>query len=300
MKMIKNLSYAVAIAIMALGFTACTQNEDMTPTLKGQEINATFSVGGVQTRVNTLGTGDSWENKDELKVKIFTDYNPGSTAVLSFNSATNEWSRSGSFRWLDVFDSHTILAVYPPSYDYDSANLKYELPLNQSSLKDLKSADLISGNWRNTPCSSVTIPMKHRMSMVTVIYEVGTADYPGMDISELQVYSKYANATFSVDETNGLVMNKPATTTSTWVTAYKHDTKKFSAIVVPGSYTVGEVFLKLTSSDQKNFNVRMDTATEFQEGYRYEYKVKVGENKVELTQINADTFDGWTTEEDLN
>ena len=298
MKMIKSLSYAATIALMATGFTACTQDEDTAPTLEGQEINATFSVGGVQTRVNTLGTGDSWENKDELKVKIFTDYNPGSTAVLSFNGETNEWSHSSSFRWLDV-DLHSILAVYPSSYDYDSANLKYELPLNQSSLKDLKSADLISGNWRNTPCSSVTIPMKHRMSMVTVTYEVGTADYPDMDISGLQVCSKYANATFSIDKTNGLVMSKPATTTSIWVTAYKHDTKKFSAIVVPGSYTVGEVFLKLTSSDQKNFNVRMDTATEFQEGYRYEYKVKVGENKVELTQISAGTFDGWTTEEEL-
>ena len=135
--------------------------------------------------------------------------------------------------------------------------------------------------------------------MVTVTYEVGTADYPGMDISELQVYSKYAGVTFSVDKTNGLVMSKPETTTSTWVTAYKHDTKKFSAIVVPGSYTVGEVFLKLKVGDQKNFNVRMDTATEFQEGYHYTYNLKVGKNKIVLTEINADTFDGWTDEEDL-
>ena len=300
MKMIKNLSYAVAIAIMALGFTACTQNEDITPTLKGQEINATFSVGGVQTRVNTLGTGDSWENKDELKVKIFTDYDPGSTAVLSFNSATNEWSRSGSFRWLDESDSHTILAVYPPDTDFENYNIQYDLHEDQSSEVKLKNADLITGYWRDVPRLNLSIPMTHRMSMVTVTYEVGTADYPDMDISGLQVCSKYANVTFSVDKTNGLVMSKPATTTSTWVTAYKHDTKKFSAIVVPGSYTAGEVFLKLTSSDQKNFNVRMDTATEFQEGYRYEYKVKVGENKVELTQINANALNGWTDENDLN
>lgn len=45
MKTIKQrISYAV-MGLMAMGFTACTQNEDMTPTLKGQEINATFSVG---------------------------------------------------------------------------------------------------------------------------------------------------------------------------------------------------------------------------------------------------------------
>ena len=74
MKTIKQrISYAV-MSLMAMGFTACTQNEDMAPTLKGQEINATFSVGGMQTRVNTLGHGDNWEDKDKLKVGTFTDF----------------------------------------------------------------------------------------------------------------------------------------------------------------------------------------------------------------------------------
>lgn len=94
MKTIKQrISYAV-MGLMAMGFTACTQNEDMAPTLKGQEINATFSVGGMQTRVNTLGHGNNWEDKDKLKVRIFTDYDydPGSTAILSFNGET--WSRN--------------------------------------------------------------------------------------------------------------------------------------------------------------------------------------------------------------
>ena len=299
MKNIKRISYAAFICL-AISFSSCSQNEDITPTSDGQEINVTFSIGGVQTRVNTLGNGDTWENDDKLKVKIYTDYDSGNTTILTFNGEKSEWSRTGSFRWLNEFDSHTILAVYPPDTDFENYNIQYDLHEDQSNEGKLKNADLITGYWHDVPRLNLSIPMTHRMSMVTVTYEVGTADYPDMDISEPQVCSKYAGVTFSVDKTNGLVMSKPETTTSTWVTAYKHDTKKFSAIVVPGSYTVGEVFLKLTSSDQKNFNVRMDTATEFQEGYRYEYKVKVGENKVELTQISAGTFDGWTTEEDLN
>ena len=74
MKTIKQrISYAV-MGLMAMGFTACTQNEDMAPTLKGQEINATFSVGGMQTRVNTLGDGNHWENEDLISVlQIFGD-----------------------------------------------------------------------------------------------------------------------------------------------------------------------------------------------------------------------------------
>ena len=293
MKMIKNLYYAVPIAIMAIGFAACTQDEDTAPTLKGQEINATFSVGGVQTRVNTLGTGTSWEDGDQLKVKASTEYNSCGPAVLSFDAETNKWSRSRDFHWLSEDSEHTILAVYPSTAEFNT----YALSTDQSTIAKLKAADLINGYTNCNPYSvvDVSVPMKHRMSMVTVTYEVGTADYPDMDISEPQVCSKYASVTFS----NDLVMTKPTTTTSTWVTAYKHDTKKFSAIVIPSSYSAGDVFLKLKVGD-KNFSVKMYKATEFQEGYRYEYKVKVGENKVELTEINAGTFDGWTNEEDLN
>ena len=300
MKTIKQrISYAV-MGLMAMGFTACTQNEDMTPTLKGQEINATFSVGGMQTRVNTLGHGNNWEDKDKLKVRIFTDYDydPGSTAILSFNSATNEWSRNSSFRWLGESDQHTILAVYPSSDDYDPSHLVYELPTNQSSLEDLKSADLITGHWYGSPYSYVTIPMQHRMSMVTIVYHVGTADYPNMDISEPQVYSKHNSVRFGRDQNHGQFEMSTPTGNPDWVQACKHDDGMFSAIVIPGSYIKDERFVQFKIGD-KNFYAKMKINTEFQEGYRYTYKLDVGKDKVELTQINVDDLKGWTNEEDL-
>ena len=298
MKTIKQrISYAV-MGLMAIGFTACTQNEDMTPTLKGQEINATFSVGGMQTRVNTLGHGNNWEDKDKLKVRIFTDYdyNPGSTAILSFNGET--WSRNSSFRWLDESDQHTILAVYPSSDDYDPSHLVYELPTNQSSLEDLKSADLIIGHWYGSPYSYVTIPMQHRMSMVTIVYHVGTADHPNMDISEPQVYSKNTSVNFNIDQDQRQFVMSTPSGNSDWVKACKHDDGMFSAIVIPGSYIKDERFVQFKIGD-KNFYAKMKINTEFQEGYRYTYKLDVGKDKVELTRISVDDMTGWTNEEDL-
>lgn len=299
MKTIKQrISYAV-MGLMAMGFTACTQNEDMAPTLKGQEINATFSVGGMQTRVNTLGYGDSWEDKDELKVSIFTDYDPGSTAVLSFNSATNEWSRSGSFRWLDKIDEHTILAVYPSDTDFGKYNLQYDLQTDQSSEGNLKNADLITGYWHDFPRFDLSIPMKHRMSLVTIVYHVGTADYPNMDISEPQVYSKHTSVYFNRDDRGQgqFVMITP-TANPAWVQACKHDDGMFSAIVIPGSYIKDEVFLKFKIGDN-NFNAKMKMPTDFEEGKRYTYKLDVGKDKVELTRISVDAMTGWTNEEEL-
>lgn len=296
MKTIKQkISYAV-MGLIAMGFTACTQNEDMTPTLKGQEINATFSVGGMQTRVNTLGHGNNWEDKDKLKVRIFTNCDPGTMPILTFNGET--WSHNSSFRWLDESEKHTILAVYPSSADYDPSHLVYELPTNQSSLEDLKSADLITGHWYGSPYSYVTIPMKHRMSMVTIVYHVGTADYPNMDISEPQVYSKNTSVNFNIDQDQReFVMSTPSGN-SDWVQACKHDGDMFSAIVIPGSYKTGEIFVKFKIGD-KNFYAKMKINTEFQEGERYTYKLDVGKDKVKLTQMSVDDLTGWTNEDDL-
>ena len=300
MKTIKQrISYAV-MGLMAMGFTACTQNEDMAPTLKGQEINATFSVGGMQTRVNTLGHGNSWEDKDKLKVSIFTDSDPGCTVVLSFNGETNRWSRNRSFRWLDEVDKHFILAVYPSDTDFLQNNLQYDLQVDQSSESKLKNADLITGYWYDYPQFNVRIPMKHRMSLVTIVYHVGTADYPDMDISEPQVYSKNNSVRFFGDQARGQFVMSTPSGNSDWVKACKHDGEMFSAIVIPGSYKTGEIFVKFKIGD-KNFHAKMKSATEFQEGERYTYKLDVGKDKVELTRISVDDLKGWDSnnEEEL-
>ena len=287
------------MGLMAMGFTACTQNEDMAPTLKGQEINATFSVGGMQTRVNTLGYGDNWENEDKLKVSIFTDSDPGSTTVLSFNGET--WSRSGSFRWLNGYEQHTILAVYPSDMDFGKNNLQYDLQTDQSGESKLKNADLITGYWYDIPLSYyVDIPMKHRMSLVTIVYHVGTADYPNMDISEPQVYSKHNSVDFNRDDRQGQFVMSTPTANPAWVQACKHDDGMFSAIVIPGSYIKDEVFLKFKIGDN-NFNAKMKMPTDFEEGKRYTYKLDVGKDKVELTRISVDDLKGWDSnnEEEL-
>lgn len=299
MKTIKQrISYAV-MALMAMGFTACTQNEDMAPTLKGQEINATFSVGGMQTRVNTLGPGDSWEDKDKLKVSIFTDSDPGNAAFLSFNGET--WSRTGSFRWLNGYEQHTILAVYPSDTDFGKENLQYDLQTDQSSEGNLKNADLITGYWHDVPRYDLRIPMQHRMSLVTIVYHVGTADYPNMDISEPQVYSKHNSVYFNRDDRGQgqFVMSTP-TANPAWVKAYMHDDGMFSAIVIPGSYIKDEVFLRFMIG-VNIFNAKMKMPTDFEEGKRYTYKLDVGKDKVELTRISVDDLKGWDSnnEEDL-
>ena len=301
MKTIKQrISYAV-MGLMAMGFTACTQNEDLAPKLKGQEINATFSVGGMQTRVNTLGYGNSWENGDKLKVHIFTDSNPGSTAVLSFNGETNEWPRTGSFRWLDDIDEHTILAVYPSDNNFGKDDLSYDLQVDQSSEGKLKNADLITGYWHDYPRSNVRIPMKHRMSLVTIFYEIGSYDHPNKDISNLQICSPCNGASFSRSYSDW-IMDTSNYKVSTLVYACQtgdDGEKSFSAIIVPGSLDTSADFLKFTL-DGQDYTVKLKQKTDFLEGHRYTYSLrKIGRDKVELNIKNQGVLPGWENEEEL-
>ena len=289
-----------AMALITMGFTACTQNEDMAPTLKGQEINATFSVGGMQTRVNTLGNGKNWEDKDKLKVTIFTDYDNGSTTFLSFNGET--WSRSGSFRWLDESEKHTILAVYPSDMDFGKENLQYDLQTDQSSEGNLKNADLITGYWYDRPRFDLSIPMKHRMSLVTIFYEIGAYDHPNKDISNLRICSPCNGASFSRRSNTDWIMDTSNYKEPTLVYACQtgDDGKKsFSAIIVPGSLDTSADFLKFTL-DGQDYTVKLKQKTDFLEGHRYIYSLrKIGRDKVELAVRNQGVLPGWENEEEL-
>ena len=284
-----------AMALITMGFTACTQNEDMAPTLKGQEINVTFSVGGMQTRVNTLGHGNNWENKDLISVlQIFGDEDTrtGEYKYVEENGLYH-WEPIVRLRWEKVGRCE-LIAWYPS----DMTNFPiYNLHTDQSDETQLKAADLITGCWYDVPKDNVDIPMKHRMSLVTIVYHVGTADYPNKDISEPQVYSKNNSVRFFRADHGQLVMGTPSGNPD-WVKACKHDDGMFSAIVIPGSYKAGEIFVKFKIGDQ-NFHAKMMSNTEFQEGHRYTYKLDVGKDKVELTQISVDDLKGWTNEDDL-
>ena len=296
MKTIKQrISYAV-MGLMAMGFTACTQNEDMTPTLKGQEINATFSVGGMQTRVNTLGHGNNWENNDLISVQQTYGDKTTKTGEYKYVEVNGlyRWEPTVRLRW-EREERCELIAWYPS--DITNPYI-YNLHTDQSDVTKLKAADLINGYWYDVPYDYVDIPMKHRMSMVTIVYHVGTADYPNMDISEPQVYSKNNSVRFFSDQDQGqLVMGTPSGNPD-WVKACKHDDGMFSAIVIPGSYKTNEIFVKFKIGDQ-NFHAKMMSDTEFQEGHRYTYKLDVGKDKVVLTRISVDGMTGWTNEEEL-
>ena len=126
-----------ALALLTLGLTAC-QQDDFTPQGGNDEIRISFTSDAIQTRVNTLGTGDKWENGDQILVfNAANDVSATFTASVVDESAS--WTQDKKLFW-DGDGNNTLLASYPAGSGYGS----FTLPTDQSDELKLKSADYMN------------------------------------------------------------------------------------------------------------------------------------------------------------
>ena len=297
-----------ALVLLTLGFAACQQEEDFVP--QEQEINLNITAGGVQTRVNTLGTGNVWENGDELyfcrvsKDNQWAEYSLTATVV----DEVTTWTPDNKLFW-DDNGEHKLVVNYPSGTGW--AWDRWYILADQSTLLNLKKADHMNAMWKGTPTTeTINFNLKHRMSMVTVTYTLASEFEPTADITP-EVYS---NTQYILFDVNTLARRDIAWEEGDdiWVKAYKHEevdaegsvvAKKFTAIVSPDAYSAGDDFIRVTIGGQV-LTAKMKEAITFAEGTHYTFDLKVGKDKVTLTPTTTDTDfpGGWDndSEEDLN
>ena len=298
-----------ALALLTLGFAACQQEDDITPQGGNDEIRISFTSDAIQTRVNTLGTGDKWENGDELYFCRISGDNEWAEYSLTATVAdeVTTWTPNNKLYW-DDNGEHQLVVSYPVTgYVWDT----WYVLEDQSTLPNLKKADHMNAMWKGTPTTeNINLNLKHRLSMVTVTYTLASEFEPTADITP-EVYS---NTQYILFDVNTLARRDIAWEEGDdiWVKAYKHEevdaegsvvAKKFTAIVSPDAYSAGDDFIRVTIGGQV-LTAKMKEAITFAEGTHYTFDLKVGKDKVTLTPTTTDTDfpGGWDndSEEDLN
>ena len=296
----KKFTYAV-LALLTLGFTACQQEEDFAP--QEQEISLNITAGGVQTRVNPLGTGDLWESGDNLVVAICGEAIVSHKLTANVTDNQTIWTSDKKIYWGEDSD-YEIYAAYP----YKEDPTHFSLPSEQNTLDGLRAADFMSTYWSGQKTNEViNLPLAHRLSRVTVNYVLAPEFDSDMEITP-EIYSKAKAFTF----VRGVLATSVGKL-DVWVKAYKHEeldayenvvAKKFTAIVSPDAYTAGDEFIRVTIGDQV-LTAKMKEDITFKEGTHYTFDLKVGKDKVSVEQVSMGDFDspfgdGWNNEEDLN
>ena len=286
--------------LLTLGFAGCSQ-EEVTQPEQGQEIRVAFTTDAIQTRVNTLGTGDVWENGDQVKIertiKYDSDYYTYTVSVAE--NGTPTWTLDKKLYW-NGEEEHILAAFYPAvgQDDYSS----FELPEDQSTLEKLKSADCMNAVWIGKPTTdAINFQMKHRLSMITINYDFAS-EFTNATIDYAQVIPSDPFVMF--DAKDGGKMDEPYGVFGTTIDAY-HDAvnKTIQAIVIPCTYPEGQLFMKISVNGDE-LQVKMPEAKTFDEGTHYTFDLKVGKDKVTLTPAGTSTDfpGGWNndSEEDLN
>lgn len=229
------ITYAV-LALLTLGFTACQQEEDLTPQGGSDEIRVSFTTDAIQTRVNTLGTGDKWENGDQILV-YNTSNRMDATFTASVVGESASWTQEKKLFW-DGDGNNTLLASYPAGSGYGS----FTLPTDQSDETKLKSADYMNAYCVSSKSQGVvTFAMQHRMAMITATYDIKNEFAQGTVLSKAEVYSTSSTATFDYTQEGIMSVDEE----SQWVSAYIRD-GKFTAIVMPGEYKTGDELMRVT------------------------------------------------------
>ncbi len=298
----KKLTYAATKGLFLLSafsflLSSCQQEDDFVP--QEQEINLNITAGGVQTRVNTLESGDVWENGDQVKIertiKYDSDYYTYTASVAE--NGTPTWTLDKKLYW-NGEEEHILAAFYPAvgQDDYRS----FELPEDQSTLEKLKSADCMNAVWIGKPTTDpINFQMKHRLSMITINYDFAS-EFTNATIDYAQVIPSDPFVMF--DAKDGGKMDEPYGVFGTTIDAY-HDAvnKTIQAIVIPCTYPEGQLLMKISVNGDE-LQVKMPEAKTFDEGTHYTFNLKVGKDKVTLTPTTTDTDfpGGWNNEEDLN
>ena len=114
----KKLTYAATKGLFLLSafsflLSSCSQEEDFAPQGGNDEIRISFTSDAIQTRVNTLGTGDKWENGDQVKIertnKYDSDYYTYTASVAE--NGTPTWTLDKKLYW-NGEEEHILAAFY--------------------------------------------------------------------------------------------------------------------------------------------------------------------------------------------
>lgn len=240
----------ITLAALALGFAACTQDDDFAPQQEDIVKIASANIATeVQTRVNTLADGTKWENTDQiLLVNNSRDSKNSGTYKVTVTEGTTTWElASGTVLYASSTSDFT--AYYPAIADFT-------LPTDQSDEAKIKSADRMTATANGVAKGeAVALSFERENAMVTITPSFNTEFGSGATISSLQIA--------------GITPYHPA------------DAEDYKAIIAPATtgftvtLTVGEQSLTATSS------------TEIEAGKHYTFNLTVGKTAVGIQTVSV-------------
>ena len=298
----------IPAAALALVLAGCQSEDDFMSSDYANDPMAVHIRAGIealQTRVNTAGTGDTWETGDLISVaNTSTGAVTGKDkAVYKYNGST--WVPEGTdyIVWSDDVEN-TFEAYYPVVEGKTDSYTQFELPTNQSSSNPTETnyigrADYMTAAASQSKSDALNLTFKHHLAKVTV-------KISGYGDQYETVKPTFQDPTFTVPTTTTTVDGKTLTVAGNGTTVtglFSKDTSaeakhSFTAVLLPGKYTTNDTFVQLNIEGGTPLIVKANEqlTTGLESGKAYTFNVTVGKNGATINSVTVGDWgtDGWT------
>lgn len=298
----------IPAAALALVLAGCQSEDDFMSSGYANDPMAVHIRAGIealQTRVNTAGAGDAWEDGDMISVaNTSTGAVTGKDkAVYKYNGGTWEPEGADYMVWAD--DVNTFEAYYPVVEGKTDSYERFELPTDQNSSDPdndnyIGRADYMTAAASQSKSDALNLTFKHHLAKVTV--EI--SGYGDQYATQKPVFQ---DPTFTVPTTKTTVDEKTLTVAGNGTTVtglFSEDTSveakhSFTAVLLPGKYTTNDTFVKLNIQGGTSLTVKANVqqlTDGLESGKAYTFNVTVGKNGATINSVTVGDWgtDGWT------
>ena len=297
----------IPAAALALVLAGCQSEDDFISSDYANDPMAVHIRAGIealQTRVNTAGAGDAWEDGDMISVaNTSTGAVTGKDkAVYKYNGST--WVPEGTdyIVWSD--DVNTFEAYYPVVEGKTDSYTQFELPADQSSSNPTETnyigrADYMTAAASQSKSDALNLTFKHHLAKVTV-------EISGYGDQYATQKPLFQTPTFTVPTTKTTVDGKTLTVANSGTTVtglFSEDTSaeakhSFTAVLLPGKYAADDTFVQLNIQGGTPLIVKANEqlTTGLESGKAYTFNVTVGKNGATINSVTVGDWGtgGWT------
>lgn len=297
----------IPAAAIALVLAGCQSEDDFISSDYANDPMAVHIRAGIealQTRVNTTGTGNAWDENDQISV---TNTSPEAItgkdkAVYKYNGSTWEPEGADYMVWAD--DVNTFEAYYPVVEGKTDSYTQFELPADQSSSNPTETnyigrADYMTAAASQSKSDALNLTFKHHLTKVTV----KISGYGNQYATQKPVFQA---PTFTVPTATTTVDGKTLTVAGNGTTVtglFSEDTSaeakhSFTAVLLPAKYAADNTFVQLNIQGGTPLIVKANEqlTTGLESGKAYTFNVTVGKDGATINSVTVGDWgtDGWT------
>lgn len=294
----------IPAAAIALVLAGCQSEDDFVSSGYANDPMAVHIRAGIealQTRVNTTGAGDTWEDGDLISV---TNTSAGAVtgkdkAAYKYNGSSWEPSGADYIVWSDDAENE-FEAYYPVVDGKTDSYTQFELPTDQSSNTSTETnyigrADYMTATEKQSKSDALNLTFKHHLAKVTVTI----SGYGDQYATQKPTFTA---PTFTVPTTPTEVTGKTLTVAGSGTTVtglFSEDETaeakhSFTAVLLPGKYAADDTFVQLNIQGGTSLTVKANEqlTTGLESGKAYTFNVTVGKDGA---TINSVTVGDWGT-----